>query len=151
MRHGGAAKQLLPSWEPGDEDALKPAQSFGQAFSEARKAGKRAGDTFVWNGSFYDAGIPGETPAGNPRVPDAVPKELAPDASDASPEATSPDVKINSAPKVMSAVAGCLGWQLAKPKKQNGEPKIDPQAFGCLEKKMYRRRFREWMGTGFQR
>lgn len=36
--------------------------SFGQAFSEARKAGKK---TFTWNGKLYSTALKGEGQTGN--------------------------------------------------------------------------------------
>ena len=144
MRHGGAAKpeyaEAGAGQTPEKEAPTKP-QTFGEAFKEARKAGKRAGDTFIWNGGVYDAGLPGETP-------EEAPKDMVPEPAETK---TAPSAKTNASPKIMTAVAGSLGWQMAKSRKRDNETKIDPKAFQFLEKKMHRRRFREWTGGGFQR
>ena len=154
MRHGGAVNTGLETEDQKDtgktamEVAPAQPQTFGEAFSEARKAGKRAGDTFIWNGGVYDAGIPGETPEKSSGKPESEIPDTVPESSETKP---GPSAQTNASPKIMTVVAGSLGWQLAQPKKQTDETKIDPKAFGFLEKKMHRRQFREWTGNGFLR
>ena len=131
---------------PGDTDAQS--QTFEEAFKNARKAGKRAGDTFMWNGGTYDAGVLGEKPENRPALPENTPEETVPAPVETKP---SPNAKAPETPKIMTAVAGSLGWQLAKPKEGDDAAKIDLQVFKFFEKKMHRRQFREWTGQGFRR
>ena len=132
----------------------EPTLTFSQAFANARKAGKRKGDTFEWNGRRFDAGLAGESEKERPAEPakpaDHQTPSMNDERSDVHPETENrPDLELEAAG---TAVVFGLGWQrLHLANVTRGAKGIPPGVFADLDRKMKQRRFMEWTGKGFVR